>query len=735
METPQYISHLKNADDGSGKWIFQSNEEHSEGVATLAASFAKKIGFEEWGYVLGMLHDKGKEQDGFQRYIKKESGYMPNIRNAERTPHAYIGAILAESKYPKSSSLLSMPIMAHHAGLYDFGDFKEKLKSNIPNNKIWSINTSDELKFPSISNLKPQDAHHLIRVLFSCLVDADFLDTEKFMNNQRSELREHQLSLKDLLPKLEQFLHQLSLSSEKTDLNKLRSDIQLKCKQCSNDAPGFYSLTVPTGGGKTLSSLVWAINHAIKHQKDRIIIAIPYTSIIVQTASILRNIFGVENVLEHHSAFDYEETYSYNECDGDYNIEKIKQRLASENWDYPIIVTTNVQLFQSMLANKPSACRKLHNICNSVLILDEVQMLPTEHLQPIVDCLDAYQRIFRTSILFTTASQPVLNGDHYGCNQFVKLSGLSDIKEIIPLDMCLHDKLRRVKLHFDSTPLNYDTLANKLAKYNRVLCVVNTRRDAQEIYSRLPKEGLIIHLSRMMCSAHIQKTIKELKKALNNPNQKIIRVISTQLIEAGIDIDFPIVFRQEAGLDSILQAAGRCNREGKLNMGNAFVFSLDKPLPPGSLSKGSATIKNMIGDYDWFAPKTMNEYFRRYYKSSSSFDKAHVRELMGINEWQFKEVAKEFQLIDSNGKNVIINYENSIELATQAKTGHITYGLIKKLSKYMVNLREHDFFKLMSEGLIEEISDGIYLLSDSEQYKSDIGLVYKNHWLDEILTI
>lgn len=731
MKIPKYISHLKKVDGSSDNWIFQSNEEHSKGVAQFAASFAEKIGFKEWGIVLGILHDKGKEQEKFQRYIRKVSGYMQDLVSTERTPHAYVGALLAKSLYPQSYPLLSMPIMAHHVGLYDFSDFKERMKAEMPNDIHCDDLVTENLKMPTNKVWKPQDFHHLIRVLYSCLVDADFLDTEQFMDNSRAEFRKKQKSLKDLLTMLESFLMGLSKSSEKTELNELRSSIQNRCKECANKTPGFYSLTVPTGGGKTLSSLVWAMNHAVEYGKDRIIIAIPYTSIIVQTASILRKIFGAENVLEHHSVFDAEVALS-EFCEGMDEM-KLRQRLATENWDYPIVVTTNVQLFQSMFSNKPSSCRKLHNICNSVLILDEVQMLPMEHLQPIVDGLSAYQRLFNTSVLFTTASQPVLSGEHRGCNPMVKLKGLSFMKEIIPDEMCLHDKLRRVNLHFDKQPVDYDTLAEKLLQYDKVLCIVNTRKDAQEVYSRLSKEGNVYHLSRMMCSAHIQKVIAEIKNALKNPEVKTIRVVATQLIEAGVDIDFPIVYRQEAGLDSVLQAAGRCNREGKLGISDAYVFSFNHPLPPGTLLKGSNTLKNMIEVSDWFAPETMEDYFIRLYRNSDTFDKAEVEKRMNPGELYFETISKEFRLIDDKGINVVVNYEHGMELVHEIKDKGISYDLMKRLSKYMVNLRERDFKKLIKERLLDEVIEGIYVLSDREQYDVNTGLVTDNHWLEEIL--
>lgn len=723
------ISHLKY--DNNQEWTIQSNEEHSFGVAKLAASFAKDIGFEEWGHVMGLLHDKGKEQEGFQRYIKKVSGYMPQLQNATKTPHAYVGALLARKLFPKSFPLLSMPIMGHHAGLYDYGDFEERMKAEVPSEISADNIGTYNILFPNDRKWEQQDFHHLSRVLYSCLVDADFLDTEEFMDNSRSELRKKQKTIKELLPKLESFLDDLAKSSQQNELNNLRARIQTICQEHSVCPSGFYSLTVPTGGGKTLSSLLWAIKHAVRHDKNRIIIAIPYTSIIVQTAEILRRIFGAENVLEHHSVFDAD--MSFCEHDEDISEMKLRQRLATENWDYPIVVTTNVQLFQSMLANKPSSCRKLHNICNSVMILDEVQMLPTEHLQPIVDSLSAYQRLFGTTVLFTTASQPVLSGEHQGSNYRVKLKGLSSVTEIIPSEMRLHDKLRRVNLHFDKSHVSYDELVERLVQHDKVLCIVNTRKDAQEIYSRLPNDGCTFHLSRMMCSAHIRKVISDIKEVLKNPDIKIIRVIATQLIEAGVDIDFPVVFRQETGLDSVLQAAGRCNREGRYGISNAYVFSLNHPLPPGALSKGSNTLKDMTESRDWFDPRTMTEYFTRLYAMSDTFDKAEVAERMKFKDWNFESVAKNFKLIDSNGQDIVVNYENSIDLVQKIKDNGISYDLMKQVSKYMVNLREKDFLKLKKEKLLDEVVEGIYLLTDREQYNKDIGLVTDNHWLEEFL--
>ena len=290
-----------------------------------------------------------------QSNIRKVSGMCPELIVKNHPNHAYVGALIAKKYYPRMLPFLAYPIMGHHTGLYDYPDYESKLRLPIPSD-VDASPCGIDLKLPHFSSTpKSYDFNHVIRMLFSCLVDADFLDT--------------------------------------------------LCLKNSASSPGFYSLTVPTGGGKTLSSLVWAMNHAIRYGKKRIIIAIPYTSIIVQTAQVLRGIFGSENVLEHHSNVSFEKCSDH---DGEV-AESMK--LATENWDYPIIVTTNVQLFESMYSSKPSHCRKLHNICHAVLILDEIQTLPTSFLQPILNALKTYQRLFGLSVLFTTASQPEL-GDY-----------------------------------------------------------------------------------------------------------------------------------------------------------------------------------------------------------------------------------------------------------------------------------------------------------------------------------
>lgn len=727
-DIPKYISHVMKNEQGE-ILEFQSNEDHCKGVATLAKQFANEFGMDEWGYVLGLLHDKGKEKNQFQEYIRDVSGLSGyNHYTNEGKAHAYVGALLAKKVYGKSAlPFFCNPIASHHRGLYDYNELETILNEQIPEEvKEETINC--QLNAPSFKMPK-EDSHHLSRMLFSCLVDADYLDTEAFMNITDACMRGSHASLWSLLLLLEDYIERLERNAVDSEVNRIRKQVQKCCFAKSEMPKGFYSLTVPTGGGKTLSSLLWAMRHAVCHGMKRVIIAIPYTSIIVQTASILKRIFGEENVLEHHSNTDPSAIK-------DVHL-RHKAKLATENWDYPIIVTTNIQLFESMYSNRPSDCRKLHNIVNSVVILDEVQTLPTDFLQPIVDALKAYQTMFGISVLLTTASQPLLNGLIEGCNPKASFRGIEKITEIIPEDYSLHDRLRRVTLELDKESSTYAEIAARLSSHDRVLCVVNTRNDAREIYERLPQEGLTIHLSRMMCPKHVSRAIERIKQALSEDSERVIRVIATQLIEAGVDIDFPVVYRQEAGLDSVLQAAGRCNREGKLEIATTYVFSLTKEHNLyGSIvdaNNARLSVKNID---DWFAPDTMTEYFRQLYCRKDTFDKKDIKSLLYKPlEMCFEDASREFKLIEEVGKSVVVNMDNSLELVERLKSEGISYLLLKQLAQFSVNIHERDFNKLKSYGAIEEVIEGIYVVNDRAQYDDQIGLRLDNHWMNEILMV
>lgn len=707
------ISHINK--DG----ILQSNEEHQLGVAQRAESFAAEFGMGDFGRIMGLLHDKGKEQEEWQKYIQGLIQQGPY--------HAYVGACIAQKQYPQIAPFIAQPIAGHHRGLYDFCDYVEVTKTDIPNDV--TIDDRIPFSFPKFSKLENYDYHQLVRILFSCLVDADSLDTESFMTPKQASHRGCSTSMEELLDKLIRYLQKLKINASDTEVNRIRNYVQEQCVKESQGERGFYSLTVPTGGGKTLSSVFWALHHAVKNHQRRIIIAIPYTSIIVQTASILKSIFGENNVLEHHSNVDPESIKN----------EELRERLqlATENWDYPIIVTTNVQLFESLFSNKRSSCRKLHNIVNSVIILDEVQTLPLGFYKPIVHTLDSLHRLFGVSVLLTTASQPILTGRIEGTNSSASFDALTSVHEIIPEEACLHDKLRRVKMDFFDAPSTYGEIVAELVKHQRVLCIVNTRKDAKEIYDRLPKDGLCLHLSRMMCPAHVVSTIQRIKDVLKEDNNKPVRVIATQLIEAGVDIDFPVVYRQEAGLDSVLQAAGRCNREGKLGICNTYVFSLAKEhsLPTGFMTQTNNARLGMGPDHDWFSPEAMKSYFQQLHSRVGNFDVKQMGTLLYKSECEFEEAAHSFSLIDDQSTSVIINWDDSLKLYQQLASEGPSYSLMKKLAQYSVGVRTKDFEKLKDKGVVKEPFENIYAITDPGFYSKDTGLLINNQWTEETFII
>lgn len=713
------ISHVRQSD-----MAVQSNSEHQEGVAMRSEAFASTFGMGDLGRIMGLLHDKGKEQEAWQHYLQGVTGYNPQFASVKSGPHhAFVGAAIARKTYPQIASFIAQPIAGHHRGLYDYCDYEEEMKQPIPQDV--TMGEAIPFHFPQLPKVECFDYHHIVRMLFSCLVDADSLDTEAFMVPEQATLRGSHTSILELLVMLEKHLEGLKAHAPDTEVNRIRSHVQEVCIKESQDGAGFYSLTVPTGGGKTLASVLWALHHAVKNDLQRIIIAIPYTSIIVQTAATLKSIFGEDNVLEHHSSVNPEEI-----ADKDLS-ERIQ--LATENWDYPIIVTTNVQFFESLFSNKRSDCRKLHNIAKSVIILDEAQTLPLGFYKPIVNTLSTLHRVFGASVLFTTASQPILSGRIEGTNPFNSFDALASVHEIIPPEARLHEKLRRVELEFLKEPESYDEVATELARHRRVLCIVNTRRDAKEIYERLPKEGVCLHLSRMMCPDHVSANIKHVKEALNGPDDQPVRVVATQLIEAGVDIDFPVVYRQEAGLDSILQAAGRCNREGRMGIGTTYVFSLGKehPLPPGYITQTNNARLGMGQQDDWFAPEAMSCYFRQLHSRVGNFDEKRMQELLYKQECEFEEAAKAFHLIDDRTESVIVNWGNSIELYQQLLTQGTSYSLMKKLGQFCVNIRERAFKELNGMGAIDEPFEGIYAVTDPGFYRADTGLTIKNHWLEE----
>lgn len=730
-----YIAHV------SPQGKIQSLEDHLNGSGEFASQFASQFGYEEWGKLLGELHDIGKYSPEFQNYILQHSVLEDdNYELSGKVDHSTAGAIFADKEFGAMGRPLSYCIAGHHSGLLNYqaepsisGDMQSRLKKDSLDRIKNIIDTELPTKMvtPSITNgyFSKNVINVWVRMLYSCLVDADYLDTERFMQPDVFSKRGSFESIEALKTKFDAHMNSMLDKATTSTINTKRAEILQNCREAAIIDKNHFNLTVPTGGGKTLSSLAFALDHAVKYNKRRIIVVIPYTSIITQTAKVFKDIVGNDNVIEHHSNI---ETKTITQ----------EQKQATENWDAPIIVTTNVQFFESLYACRSSHCRKLHNIVNSVVILDEAQMLPANFLNPILSVLNTLMTKFKVTALFTTATQPLLYGNiGSGKDKFEGLS--TEPYNIVTNAESLANELKRVDIeipnNLDETT-SYDDLAIEIVKYDQVLCIVNTRKDSQLLFSKLPADTL--HLSRMMCSAHILDTIEEIKRRLKN--NEPIRVISTQLIEAGVDIDFPIVFRAFAGLDSIAQAAGRCNREGKLNakgkLGQVKVFVPESGIPQGYMKKGTSALRDILSDnkeIDLLNPSIQQQYFQILHSKITNFDIAKIEaELWGGErslKFQFATAAQRFKLIDdSESVSIVVEYGDGVNYINLLKDNGLETWLLRKLQLYTVSVRKTDFIELAKNGFISEIH-GIWIQSDAKLYNSKSGVTLNNHWLEEIL--
>ena len=759
----------------------QSLYDHVEGVALQIRRNLTEAGLKQLiplGELLGRLHDAGKAQPAFQRYIRGES--------AAKAPHSAAGALLATSllykfsvelglkKLPRTSQLLAYAISGHHRGLYNYAELQNKLEEVDCKDRCkktaealtkltaeiqsWAKEHAEATE-TSLKELAKQvgateQAQALVRLLFSCLVDADFLDTEAFMDEERKGRRHEATcgyapleSLRDRLTK-----HMEGFSTE-GKINEARRAFLNQCREHGRTCPkGYYSLFLPTGGGKTLSSMAWALETALNHKAQRIIYVIPYTSIITQTAGIFREIFGEENVLEHHSDI------SFSGGEASQEAERYERtRLLAENWDAPIIVTTNVQFFESLFSHKVSRSRKVHSIANSVVVFDEVQMFPTEFLHPMLRLLEDLRWIYGTQLLFCSATLPPFDKDHTSSfkkvNDFHQLSDA--IQPIVPEDPELFKVFDRVIYHLEEKEYTTKELAKELSQHDSALCIVNSRRDASQLYHALLEAGKetqdVIHLSRNMCSAHLKERIAEVRQRLKAKIPTI--VISTQLIEAGVDIDLPIVYRAMSGLDSIVQAGGRCNREGKRPApGEVYVFSLsDGGKAFGAIVQGQNATRFLLdNDKEHTRPRIPLElikaYYDRYYASIESFDTKDITESLydedEAKRWRFdfQQASEDFQLIDNVDRDLFVPYGRGKELleGLEKHTLYLNHRTLRELQQYHVSIskwryEELEEARLLSEVVVERETGKSILVLTPQGYDEALGVCTTNPLLDEPL--
>lgn len=748
-----HIAHVRQREDGS--YEIQTIEEHCHNVAELARRFMyedeESMGQKDLAYMAGLLHDFGKYRKDFQRYISVSSGIDTASSSSPKAPHAIVGAVEAVRMYgceeEGAGEALALAISGHHRGLYDLNAMRQKLKMGDPGRWCDECERSSKVESRDLSGYDPYDYQMSVRMLFSALIDADRIDTERYMSpetgKERTRIHESYDSMEHLREMLRERTDAFRIGKD-TPVNRARAHFLKRCREHGKSSyAGIYTLSLPTGAGKTLSSMAWALEMAIRNGHDRIIYVIPYTSIITQTADTFRRIFGEQNILEHHSEVVLDRG------DGEAEGRLSRLQLLSENWDAPIVLTTNVQFFESLFAANPSRCRKVHSIANSVIVMDEAQALPDDFLSPILSAIDSLVEGFHCSLLLCTATQPIfgtdLTRDEYDDEgQF--FDPLEIEGEVVPWDKEHFAPFDRVRYHTEPTKISSVDLAAKLAKAESALCVVNSRKDATLLYQALiHAEGIsrdqVIHLSRMMCSAHLREKIRLIKDRMKEGLPT--KVISTQLIEAGVDLDFPEVWRAEAGLGSIIQAGGRCNREGLRERGEVYVFALtDGGKPFGAIARGAeATAATLqlcpTAITDPTAPQVIKEYYLQYFRRTTDFD---VKGIMD-EECNSETVAERFRLIDDSGaRSVLVPYsEESRTLARKILDRELlTKRDYHRLQEYSVSLRERDYMELLRQGSIEEISQGeereiLAVLTDAKCYDAEAGVILDNHWLEETL--
>lgn len=700
MEPKQALAHI--SEDGQRT---QTVAAHLDGTARRSASFAAAFGAEQDGYYTGTLHDIGKYSAAFQR----------RLHGGERVDHSTAGAQMAfrQKQFPAAFA-----VAGHHGGLPDGGSQADTgqdstlmgriKRNNLPPYDAWK----EEICPPPTPPLPPAKTGYEMafytRMLFSCLVDADYLDTEQFMDGAAPPRGGH-ATISALLKLLNE--HIAPWWQPKTELNARRCEILRACLDTgAQGSRGLYTLTVPTGGGKTIASLAFALTLAAAQGMDRVIYVIPYTSIIDQTAAVFAEILGEENVLAHHSGAAWS-------ADENSTPASYRKALAAENWDVPIVVTTSVQFFESLYGNRPSQCRKLHNIANSVIIFDEAQNLPVPYLRPCVAAIAELVRHFRAAAVLCTATQPALGP------LFAEFAPELPLREICPEPTRLYEQLRRVTLK-NAGSLTQQELGEQLAALPQVLCVVNRRKTAQELFAALPQEGSFC-LTTLLYPAHRKAALQEIRRRLDVGLP--CRVVSTSLIEAGVDVDFPAVYREMAGLDAILQAAGRCNREGKNAAETSLVtvFTLDGQSVPKMIQLNVQTTERVLQHYD--DPTNLaaiEEYFTFYrsLKGDIQLDAKNILSDFQNKLMPFATVADKFRIIEESTVTVYIPQGEGKELTDQLRTGWRSRSLFRKLGQYGVPVYPDHLHRLEQAGAVQQLDTDLWVLEDLHCYHDKTGL-------------
>ena len=686
-------------------------EDHTRAVAEKARDFATAFEAGELAYYLGILHDLGKFTDKFQQYLHDCHNRPNNPPPKGSAPHKQMGALATMMQLEGYGDFLALPLLGHHGGMSGHGleaknavlcktsqdEVRELLKRAADVAVDFSPSAPDCSRMAGLTS--PESLEMFLRMLYACLVDADALDTEAHSHPDDAKQRENPMhTMQVLAEKLREVMRnkQEEATPPKTKpstVNTVRAEVYQACQQAAALPPGVFSLTVPTGGGKTLASLTFALEHACTNNLRHIIYAIPYTSITTQTAATFQDIFGENSgvVLEHHSALEQApQSRSERESEEEILGDAHWLRLVTQNWDAPIVVTTTVQLFESLYGRKPSKCRKLHRLAGSVIILDEVQTLPPYLLEPILSGLKILTEEYGATVLLCTATQPALQE-----SQWVK--GFANVTPIIsPKMQSAHfEALRRVTYTWETNPLAWSEVAIKMQKETQSLCVVNTRRHALELLAEFKGNTSVLHLSTLLCGRHRKDVLSEVKNRLKLGEE--IYLVSTQIIEAGVDVDFPIAFRSLGPLDRIIQTAGRCNREG-LRSATESLVTIFQPIedktPPGiyriAHEQTQAWYKaGKLGDLH--APELITRWFAELYGNLGAWtDKAEV--MKKIQALDYPEVAKRMQMIDQDTVPIFVTDYLPVQEEAKAlqrtieRNGKMNRSDWRKIQPFTVNV-------------------------------------------------
>lgn len=713
---------------------WQLLRDHLRSTAEMASGFARSFGGESQAYVAGLWHDLGKYSDAFQAYLARnaDASWADAHPDSKRVDHSTAGAIVACDRYPGEAGFApAMAIAAHHCGLQNYQCFKRRIQrrerletaAGAPNFEDGILDSATTPVQPQWLTSLPMSSEKLlatelyIRMIFSSLVDADFLDTEAFFNEGRAGLRSRRHDFRRLLGALERHVGSL-IPASSADVQQVRSQVLSDAVAAAELEPGLFTLSAPTGSGKTLSSLAFAVRHAVRHDLERVIFVAPFTSILDQTAEAYRRALGElgnDAVVEHHSALDASRAF------GDDGLGQTRNALSAENWDAPIIVTTAVQFFESLMANRSSRCRKLHRVARAVVVLDEAQTLPIRLLDVILNAVGELVGHYGTTAMFSTATQPALVAE-LGARNRAGLKLLSGSREIVTRPNEAYRALVRSHVvlpeSLDSA-VQWDEIAKKIAAQRQVLAIVGRRDDARRLAELVPGS---IHLSAAMCPQHRIEALAEVRRRLTSGEE--CRVVSTQLVEAGVDLDFPVVYRALAGIDSLVQAAGRCNRSGNLRSGHVEVF-VPPSKPVADLRQAYETAKAMLHgkrEVDLRDRRLATDFFDRLYQKKDTDPKQIQRAREGLC---FEDVARDFQMIPGGTQDVIIPYDLQAQaLISKLRYAGASKGLLRDLQRYVVSIFPRQCRGIAEADGLEEV-DGRVILLDERLYDRRVGLVWE----------